>query len=172
MSTLRSIANIWLDIEPSFSPIYETQCSNLEIDFKAKLTKQFPDMQFSEECSCANLPPLDLFIDGLQLGIEVQGPHHFIYQNSLLRTGRTILKIETYKKINIGVIEVPYSDVNNDLDGEKLSWFWDILSKELNAIQPSQSLNPDDDSNHSANESQDESGDDSKEEYETAAENH
>ncbi|UYM17692.1 DUF1601 domain-containing protein [Endozoicomonas euniceicola] len=132
LEPLLTIAGIWLEQEPFFNPKYETRPSQLQNDFKTKLTNEFPNIEFSEEQSFENLPPLDFFIGNpYRLGIEIQGPHHFTDQESLSKTGKTILKVETYKKVGLDVIEVPYRHLNRD----NLSWVWAILLKKQSVIQ-------------------------------------
>ncbi|UYM17698.1 DUF1601 domain-containing protein [Endozoicomonas euniceicola] len=132
LEPLLTIAGIWLEQEPFFNPKYETRPSQLQNDFKTKLTNKFPNIEFSEEQSFENLPPLDFFIGNpYRLGIEIQGPHHFTDQESLSKTGKTILKVETYKKVGLDVIEVPYRHLNRD----NLSWVWAILLKKQSVIQ-------------------------------------
>ncbi|UYM17691.1 DUF1601 domain-containing protein [Endozoicomonas euniceicola] len=132
LEPLLTIAGIWLEQEPFFNPKYETRPSQLQNDFKTKLTNEFPNIEFSEEQSFENLPPLDFFIGNpYRLGIEIQGPHHFTDQESLSKTGKTILKVETYKKVGLDVIEVPY----RHLDRDNLSWVWAILLKKQSVIQ-------------------------------------
>ncbi|UYM17703.1 DUF1601 domain-containing protein [Endozoicomonas euniceicola] len=132
VESLLTIAGIWLEQEPFFNPKYETRSSQLQNDFKTKLTNKFPNIEFSEEQSFENLPPLDFFIGNpYRLGIEIQGPHHYTDQESLSKTGKTILKVETYKKIGLDVIEVPY----RHLDRDNLSWVWAILLKKQSVIQ-------------------------------------
>ncbi|UYM17696.1 DUF1601 domain-containing protein [Endozoicomonas euniceicola] len=132
LESLLTIARIWLEQEPFFNPKYETCSSQLQNDFKTKLTNKFPNIEFSEEQSFENLPPLDFFIGNpYRLGIEIQGPHHFTDQESLSKTGKTILKVETYKKVGLDVIEVPYRHLNRD----NLSWVWAILLKKQSVIQ-------------------------------------
>ena len=130
LEPLLTIAGIWLEQEPFFNPKYETRSSQLQNDFKTKLTNEFPNIEFSEEQSFENLPPLDFFIGNpYRLGIEIQGPHHYTDQESLSKTGKTILKVETYKKVGLDVIEVPY----RHLDRDNLSWVWAILLKKQSA---------------------------------------
>ncbi|UYM17641.1 DUF1601 domain-containing protein [Endozoicomonas euniceicola] len=132
LESLLTIAGIWLEQEPFFNPKYETRSSQLQNDFKTKLTNKFPNIEFSEEQSFENLPPLDFFIGNpYRLGIEIQGPHHYTDQESLSKTGKTILKVETYKKVDLDVIEVPY----RHLDRNDLSWVWAILLKKQSVIQ-------------------------------------
>ncbi|UYM17689.1 DUF1601 domain-containing protein [Endozoicomonas euniceicola] len=132
LEPLLTIAGIWLEQEPFFNPKYETRPSQLQNDFKTKLTNKFPNIEFSEEQSFENLPPLDFFMGNpYRLGIEIQGPHHYTDQESLSKTGKTILKVETYKKIGLDVIEVPYRHLNRD----NLSWVWAILLKKQSVIQ-------------------------------------
>ncbi|UYM17688.1 DUF1601 domain-containing protein [Endozoicomonas euniceicola] len=132
LESLLTIAGIWLEQEPFFNPKYETRPSQLQNDFKTKLTNKFPNIEFSEEQSFENLPPLDFFMGNpYRLGIEIQGPHHYTDQESLSKTGKTILKVETYKKIGLDVIEVPYRHLNRD----NLSWVWAILLKKQSVIQ-------------------------------------
>ncbi|UYM17686.1 DUF1601 domain-containing protein [Endozoicomonas euniceicola] len=132
LEPLLTTAGIWLEQEPFFNPKYETRPSQLQNDFKTKLTNKFPNIEFSEEQSFENLPPLDFFIGNpYRLGIEIQGPHHFTDQESLSKTGKTILKVETYKKVGLDVIEVPYRHLNRD----NLSWVWAILLKKQSVIQ-------------------------------------
>ncbi|UYM17694.1 DUF1601 domain-containing protein [Endozoicomonas euniceicola] len=132
LESLLTIAGIWLEQEPFFNPKYKTRPSQLQNDFKTKLTNKFPNIEFSEEQAFENLPPLDFFIGNpYRLGIEIQGPHHFTDQESLSKTGKTILKVETYKKVGLDVIEVPYRHLNRD----NLSWVWAILLKKQSVIQ-------------------------------------
>ncbi|UYM17695.1 DUF1601 domain-containing protein [Endozoicomonas euniceicola] len=132
LESLLTIAGIWLEQEPFFNPKYKTRPSQLQNDFKTKLTNEFPNIEFSEEQAFENLPPLDFFIGNpYRLGIEIQGPHHFTDQESLSKTGKTILKVETYKKVGLDVIEVPYRHLNRD----NLSWVWAILLKKQSVIQ-------------------------------------
>ncbi|UYM17701.1 DUF1601 domain-containing protein [Endozoicomonas euniceicola] len=133
LESLLTIAGIWLEQEPFFNPKYETRPSQLQNDFKTKLTNKFPNIEFSEEQAFENLPPLDFFIGNpYRLGIEIQGPHHFTDQESLSKTGKTILKVETYKKVGLDVIEVPY----RHLDRDNLSWVWAILLKKQSVQAP------------------------------------
>ncbi|UYM17700.1 DUF1601 domain-containing protein [Endozoicomonas euniceicola] len=133
LEPLLTTAGIWLEQEPFFNPKYETRPSQLQNDFKTKLTNKFPNIEFSEEQAFENLPPLDFFIGNpYRLGIEIQGPHHFTDQESLSKTGKTILKVETYKKVGLDVIEVPY----RHLDRDNLSWVWAILLKKQSVQAP------------------------------------
>ena len=128
LATMLSMAALWLELEANVNPEYKTRTSCLQDTFKQRLIRRYPNLEVHAEHSRNRLPPVDLYLPGLGLAIEIQGPHHYISDQSLKKTGRTILKVETYKKAGIEVIEVSYKDI----DSEHLAWVWWILSEKIN----------------------------------------
>ena len=154
LATMLSMAALWLELEANVNPEYKTRTSCLQDTFKQRLIRRYPNLEVHAEHSRNRLPPVDLYLPGLGLAIEIQGPHHYISDQSLKKTGRTILKVETYKKTGIEVIEVSYKDI----DSEHLAWVWWILSEKTSVnYEPQSSDSPDDDSYPTENEGRDES---------------
>ena len=156
LAGMLSMAALWLELEPNVNPEYKTRTSScLQDTFKQRLIRRYPNLKVHAEHSRNCLPPVDLYLPGLGLAIEIQGPHHYISDQSLKKTGRTILKVETYKKAGIEVIEVSYKDI----DSEHLAWVWWILSEKTSVnYEPQSSDSPDDDSSPTENEGRDDPG--------------
>ena len=154
LAGMLSMTALWLELEPNVNPKYKTRTSCLQGTFKQRLIRRYPNLEVHAEHSRNRLPPVDLYLPGLGLAIEIQGPHHYISDQPLKKTGRTILKVETYKKAGIEVIEVSYKD----MESEHLDWVWDVLSETTSVnYEPQSSDSPDDDSYHTENEGRDES---------------
>ena len=142
--TTLAMAAVWLNQESNVIPSYKPNTSKLQRKFQSALANQYPNIETRQEFSLRNLPPVDVYLPELELAIEVQGPHHFtnnMNKESLSKTGRTILKVETYKKLKTRIIEVSYWDINRN----NLEWLWSQMSQ-IETDMASQSLA----SNHDA----------------------
>ena len=109
------VSGVWLkeNLLDLPQPYYETTVSPPHRNLHAELKRNLPRHRLEMEVSIHGLPPVDLLFPDEKVAVEVQGAHHYVDKEKILRNGSTILKTNTYRKLGYKVLEIPVSDVDN-----------------------------------------------------------
>ncbi|MCK5892958.1 MAG: hypothetical protein KAG53_00840 [Endozoicomonadaceae bacterium] len=114
------LAACWLDICVDVDTLTSFYRDSKVIISKAqkflllRMRRFFYNEVIESEKGKKGFPPLDIRIEKYKLGVEVNGPVHYIGPLRGERIGGTILKQLTYQKMGYTIIAVPVSYVDDD----------------------------------------------------------
>ena len=145
-ATILRLSCVWLEENLQDLPIpdYKSTVTLAQTKQHYILTKNFPNHPLETEASVDGLPPVDLLFPREKVVIEIQGSYHYLDKEKQIKTGGTILKINTYKKLGYKVIEVHASGVSKPK-----------VQKELHRELSTYFSNTEDDSVHNSCDSSD-----------------
>ncbi len=116
--SVMAYAASWLGRKCPVVPDYQTSYSAAQSTFCTQLQSALPSLKIEQEKSLRSLSPVDLFLPGHNIVIEIQGPLHYIGGDFQTRNGSTLLKIALLQKAGYDVLEIPVNQLAN-LDSVK-----------------------------------------------------